>query len=219
MSGVTKSYDAQAQAYDDFIRKLVPDYSLFHDLMVKFLPKPTTVLDIGCGTGNTSMSLMENNPSLHLTCLDTSSKMLEIAKEKLGDQHHFIEASIEDYETADTFDAVLSVMVMHNIQMQHDRLKVYKKISRILNGGGVYLTVDIFKGENSRLHNTYMDLWREFMLGGLPENEVDEKWLKLHKEKDKPLKLTEQIQLLKEAGFSTVDVVHKRLQFAMIIAQ
>lgn len=81
------------------------------------------------------------------------------------------------------------------------------------------MTVDIFKGAPPRLQKMYMHQWREFMLQNLPENDVDGKWLALHEQKDKPLTLTDQMRLLKEACFSSVDVVHKRLQFALIIAQ
>ncbi len=219
MAEVTKSYNEQAQAYDDFIRKLVPDYEVFHELLPKYLGQVTTAFDVGCGTGNTSLRLLESNPNLKLTCLDTSPQMLEVTKCKLGDRHIFTESSIENYEPAGDFEAVVSVMVMHNIQDKSDRLKTYKKIADYLTDGGTYLTVDIFRGETEQLQDIYMAQWRDFMLNNLPESEVDGKWLKLHKEKDKPLKLSEQIRLLKEAGFSTVDVVHKRLQFAMLFAQ
>lgn len=218
MKDISASYNEQAQAYDDFIRKLIPDYAVFHDLIVTFLPHAKKILDIGCGTGNTSQRLLNDNPKLNLMCLDTSPQMLEIAKSKLGDQHEFIESSIENFESTDQFDAVVSVMVIHNIQKQAERRNAYQKIYSALNDGGSYLTVDIVKGETSQLQDIYMSQWREFMLSSLPESEVDGKWLKLHKEKDKPLKLSEQMSLLKEAGFATVDVVHKRLQFAMMIA-
>ena len=219
MTEIAKSYNDQAQAYDDFIRKLVPDYEVFHELLTKHLGQVASVFDVGCGTGNTSLRLLENNPDIRLTCLDTSAQMLESAKSKLGDQHVFTESPIENYEPSDNFDAVVSVMVMHNIQTISDRLKTYLKIAGDLPSGGTYLTVNIFQGETDQLQKVYMAQWRDFMLKNLPENEVDGKWIKLHKEKDKPLKLLEQIRLLQEAGFSTVDVVHKRLQFAMLIAQ
>lgn len=219
MTEIAKSYDDQAQAYDDFIRKLVPDYEVFHELMGKFLGQVSTVFDVGCGTGNSSLRLLEINPELKLTCLDTSSQMLAIAKSKLGEKHFFTESPIEAYVPADNFDAVISVMVMHNIQETSDRLKTYQKISEALKNEGTYLTVDIFQGETDQLQNIYMAQWRDFMLKKLPESEVDGKWLKLHKVKDKPLRLSEQRHLLKEAGFSTVEVVHKRLQFAMLVAQ
>lgn len=218
MADVSMSYDEQAKAYDDFIRKLVPDYAEFHELLAIFFPKAKTVLDVGCGTGNTSLTLLKNNPELQLTCLDTSSQMLKIAKSKIGDRHNFVEATVEQYEPPERFDAVVSVMVMHNIQERDERLKAYQKIANTLEDGGCYLSVDIFKGETSQMQNAYMSQWRQFMLEQLPASEVDGKWLKLHREKDTPLTLSEQMELLQAAGFSTIEVVHKRLQFAMLIA-
>lgn len=219
MTEVAKSYNEQAQAYDDFIRKLVPDYDVFHELLTTFLGQTVTVLDVGCGTGNSSLCLLLSKPDIKLTCLDSSVQMLEIARDKLGDKHDFTEALIENYDPADKFDAVVSVMVMHNVQKRSERLKTYQKIASTLRSGGTYLTVDIFRGESEELQNVYMTQWRDFMLRNLPADEVDGKWLKLHREKDKPLKLSEQIQFLKEAGFGLVDVVHKRMQFALMVAQ
>ncbi len=219
MTEITKSYNEQAQDYDNFIRKLVPDYEVFHDVLVSFLNKPSTVLDIGCGTGNSSACLKNNNPNVKLTCLDTSPQMLNIAMSKLGSQHIFYESSIENFEIDQQFDAVVSIMVMHNIQKISERLKSYQKIANALRSGGSYLSVDIFLGENDKLQSVYMIQWRDFMLKNISKNEVDGKWLKLHKEKDKPIKLSEHMRLLGKAGFTTIDVLHKRFQFAMTIAQ
>ncbi|WP_321394255.1 methyltransferase [uncultured Desulfuromusa sp.] len=219
MTNVTKSYDRQAENYDEFIKKLVPDYEVFQNLLPNFIGAAAKVLDIGCGTGNTALKLRQQNPSLQLTCLDTSPQMLEIARNKLGNQHNYVETSIEKFDPQEQFDAITSVMVMHNIQTTADRLGAYRKIYGALKPGGQYLSVDIFKGESDRLQDVYMMLWRQFMLQSLPESEIDEKWLPLHREKDKPLKLFDQIEILNKTGFKTVDIAHKRFQFAMLIAQ
>ena len=46
---------------------------------VKFKKK---ALDIACGTGDVSLELIKNNPSLDLTCLDPNVEMIEICKQK-----------------------------------------------------------------------------------------------------------------------------------------
>jgi hypothetical protein len=56
------------------------------------------------------------------------------------------------------------------------------------------------------------------MLESLPEEEVDGKWLPLPKEKDKPIKLIDQIAMLNEVGIHAVDIVHKRINFVLTLA-
>lgn len=72
--------------------------------------------------------------------------------------------------------------------------------------------------EIQRSDHMFFHMWREFLLEGVSEEEVDNKWLALHKEKDKPLRLSNQISMLHDVGFKYVDLVHKRLGFALMLA-
>ncbi|MCW8858824.1 MAG: methyltransferase [Deltaproteobacteria bacterium] len=76
MTEIVKSYNEQAKAYDDFTKKLVPDYEVFHDLLLDFLVQVTNLVDIGCGTGNISLRLLDSNPALQLTAAESHHKRL-----------------------------------------------------------------------------------------------------------------------------------------------
>ncbi|WP_320144128.1 methyltransferase domain-containing protein [uncultured Cohaesibacter sp.] len=218
MTDVSNSYNEQAAMYDSVIEKLVPDYEVFNTLISEVIGCPETILDVGCGTGNTLLRLLERHPSARLTGLDTSSAMIEAARIKLEGRVDLHNISVEEFQTEHSFDVITSVMVMHNLKSLDARRLAYGLFHNALANGGVYATVDIFKGECERSEKLFSQMWREFLLEDFSEEEVDNKWLALHKAKDMPLRLSDQIALLKEVGFSNVDVVHKRLGFGLILA-
>ena len=142
--------------------------------------------------------------------------MLEIAKTKITAE--FIKSNIEDFTTTKKYDAITSIMVMHNVQTIEERFKAYKMIYETLNNGGIYITADILYGENDITQDIYMKMWREYMLGSLPPEEVDGKWLLLHKEKDKPIRVSKQMAMLYDAGFHSIDIINKNINFALMAA-
>jgi malonyl-CoA O-methyltransferase len=66
------------------------------------------ILDIGCGTGNYTSLLRERFPDSHITALDVSPEMLEVAAQKLGDGIDFVAADGETSRTPQTFDLITS---------------------------------------------------------------------------------------------------------------
>jgi len=216
MTKVNDEYDSQASSYDNFIRKLVPGYDFFISVTPLLMNNPTSVLDLGCGTGNSSAGIKNLYADAKLTCVDTSQEMLKIAESRI--EGNFIQSNIEDFQPKQKFDAVISTMVMHNVQAIEKRQSVYKMISDSLNPGGVYVTSDIIVGENDITYSLYIKMWRNFMLNNLTEEEVDGKWLPLHKEKDKPLTLSKQIEMISRAGFKSIEIINKNINFVMIAA-
>ncbi|MCX5715070.1 MAG: malonyl-ACP O-methyltransferase BioC [Candidatus Omnitrophica bacterium] len=67
------------------------------------------ILEIGCGTGNFTRLLRNKYKNSDIHALDISEKMIEVAKEKLGDER--IEFLVEDGESvvlSDKFDLITS---------------------------------------------------------------------------------------------------------------
>jgi len=207
-------YDSQASDYDGFIRKLVPGYDFFMTITPVLVGSPKTVLDIGCGTGNTAAAITKIHKDAEITCVEPSTEMLSIAKSRLDAE--YIQSSIESFQPDITYDAITSTLVMHNIQTREEKQSVYNTIYKSLNSPGVYITADIINGENDITQNLYMTMWRSFMLNNLSQEEVDGKWLPLHKEKDKPLKISEQMVMLYDAGFRSIDIINKNINYVMM---
>lgn len=216
MTDINGSYDSQAADYDGFIRKLVPGYDFFQTITPVLAGNPKTVLDIGCGTGNIAAAIRKLHNSADITCVDPSEEMLSIAKTKVNAE--FIQSKAEDFKFDSTYDCITSIMALHNIQTREEREAVYKNIYNSLNSPGVYITADMVKGENETTDSLYMHMWRQYMLANIPAEEVDNKWIPLHKEKDVTYKVSEQMVMLYDAGFRSIDIINKNINFVIMAA-
>ena len=63
------------------------------------LDEVSTIVDLGCGPGNSTALLKHRWPSAHITGVDNSPAMLEEARRALPDCH-FVEADIRQYKRA-----------------------------------------------------------------------------------------------------------------------
>jgi len=216
MSDINNIYDEQASEYDSVIRKMVPGYEFFMTITPVLLGRPGKVLDIGSGTGGTALSVKKVHPQAEVTCIEPSEGMRNILQTNIDAKIYH--SRIEDFIPEEKYDAVTATLVMQNVQTVEEKKEVYKKIYDSMNDNGVFVTCDIIEGENNATQALYMTMWRQFMLNTLTEDEVDGKWIPMHKEKDAPLKLTEQFTMLAGAGFRSIDIINKNLNFVMMAA-
>jgi trans-aconitate 2-methyltransferase len=93
-----------------------------------------TVLDAGCGTGALTERLIERLPNGKVIGLDASPKMIEFARERLGDRAELIQADLASFVLGDrTVDAVFSTATFHWVD-DHDNL--FRRLRHATVGGG-----------------------------------------------------------------------------------
>ena len=90
--------------------------------------KPNLVLDMGCGTGNASLELVQDVRQMVLC--DPSSEMLTIARNKFKAPFlpQFIQGMADEIRIPDRFDLILSVLDVPNY-LEQDELKAYLRNS------------------------------------------------------------------------------------------
>lgn len=82
-----------------------PSIDLVHRIVLDFAPE--SILDVGCGPGNSSQILIQRWPNSRLTGLDSSTNMIEKAKQTYPDQT-WILADAATYESENKYDVVFS---------------------------------------------------------------------------------------------------------------
>ena len=221
MESVKTHFETEAQVFDETIRRLIPNYEHMIEALVTALPfSPEAsfqVVDLGCGTGTVSQRVKDLFPNAHITCIDMSENMLEMAKAKLGTESNtkFIQANLADYRFEYKFDAALSSLALHHLVNDRDKIQFYSKIFQNLKQNGVFYNADIVLSTIPQLQDKYMKEWHHFMLQGISREEVAEKWITKHLEEDYPAPLMHQLDWLLEIGFADVDVLWKCYGFSV----
>jgi len=221
MDAVKKHFEDEAKEFDKIIFRLIPYYSEMVAGMVSAIPfarsSVINVIDLGCGTGTISKQIKENFPQARITCLDLTENMIEMSKLKLADYSdmRYQTGDFKNYEFDDTYDVVVSSLALHHLVTDEDKISFYGKIYESLRPNGVFFNADIILGSSKHLQNIYMEKWKSFMKKCVSEEEIEGRWLPQYREEDRPAKLLDQIDWLKDLGFSEVDIIWKYYNFAI----
>jgi ubiquinone/menaquinone biosynthesis C-methylase UbiE len=116
-----------------------------------------TALDIGCGDGLTSESILRAAPTLTVTAIDPEPKMITQA---LVNLREFIQAGRCQVVQTDalsylrgvqngTFDVVASALTLHNLQAGH-RYEVLRHIWPALKPGGLFVNADKYAPQDDQ---------------------------------------------------------------------
>ena len=138
---------ADARFWDRIARKYAADpikdmegYARTLDRARHYLRATDTVLELGCGTGTTALTLAAH--VAHLVATDVSGEMIAIAREKAAAQAcanaEFTVATPERAPWPDSsFDAVLAFNLWHLVA---DRTSAFAHIHRVLKPGGLFVS-------------------------------------------------------------------------------
>lgn len=178
-------------------------------------PREPRVLDIGCGAGNFSLKFRELRPRARFTLVDLSRPMLDRARERLG-------SSVEEVRQGDMrtlefgesrFDVVLAAAVLHHLRTPREWRRLFGSVHRWLRPGGGFWIFDLVDHELRGVRALMRARYRAY-LEGLGGAAYRDRVLAAIEREDTPAPLTFQLDLLREAGFARVDVLHKNACFA-----
>lgn len=171
-----------------------------------------TLLDIGCGTGLELKSMYRRFPDLRITGIDLSESMLDKLRESYGDKNiELINADYFQYPFAENkFDAAMSFETLHHFKYDKKQ-QIYKKLYETIKLGGYYIECDyIACGEEEE------SLCLEEYEYRRKQNNIPEDMF-IHI--DIPLTLEHQCELMKNAGFKSVQVLYQNCGTVIIKAE
>jgi tRNA (cmo5U34)-methyltransferase len=181
-------------------------------------PKARHVLDVGCGAGNYTLKLLQHLPNLQVTLIDLSQPMLDRATERISQATaapiDAIQGDIRDIELpAEGFDIILAASVLHHFRTDAEWQAVFAKFIRSLRPGGSLWVFDLIDSAVPAVRQAMWERYGEFLTRLKDEAYRDEVLAYIEKE-DTPRSLPFQLDLLRQVGFSQVDVLHKNGPFA-----
>ncbi len=106
------------------------------------VPRPGSILDVGCGTGRLLRTTSERFPEARLEGVDAAPQMIVVATRLAGggSRIHFQQATAEALPFEDgRFDLVCSTMTFHHWA---DQKKGVSEMARVLAPGGRWLLAD-----------------------------------------------------------------------------
>lgn len=136
-------YKGFARVYDTLMADV--DYrawvNYYEDIFARFGLSPRLMLELGCGTGNVTLSLAEKG--YEMIALDNSVEMLSVARGKAlssGLDILFLHQDMAEFELYGTVDAVVSALDCVNYIISYERvLKMLTLVRNYLNPGGIFI--------------------------------------------------------------------------------
>lgn len=217
-----------AEVFDDMLARSVPFYDEVQCMMLElarsFASDETLIYDLGCSTGTTMLMLARSIKceKLKLVGIDYSEAMLQKAREKLTGLQSPAQIDLRqgdlntplEFEPANVF--IMNLTLQFVRPLYRDRLM--ENIYASTKPGGCLLMFEKVLGEDSLLNRMYIDLYYDFKRRkGYSEMEVSKKREALENVLI-PYRISENVELLKRHGFSSVDTFFRWYNFTGFLA-
>jgi tRNA (cmo5U34)-methyltransferase len=223
---------ADTADFDSGIRALVPHYDEMLHALVQAVPADSLqILELGCGTGELTVKILQHCPSAQVYAVDYSSRMLQFARHKiehlgLVGRVSWIEADFGNWAESGLFagvesplDACISSLAIHHLRDEL-KFKLFERIHDRLHQDGCFWNADPVLPEAEALAAVY----EEARNGWIREQPIalEEIRAKMnrgtthgHSSHDHLATLSMHLDFLSKAQFRTVDILWKYYGFAV----
>lgn len=194
-----------ARDYDAAIRTYIGGYDEMIAEVVSLVSGD--VIDLGAGTGALAAAVL-TKPGTRVTLVDIDPAMLEVARERVGPDARYVQASFGEGLSA--CDAVVASLALHHVADLDAKRELYRRIHAVLRPGGVLAIADITIHDDGPAHMRMMNTWAAAMAEhGIARAEADALFAKWARE-DRYYSLAQELTLLREAGFAAPECFWKR---------
>jgi tRNA (cmo5U34)-methyltransferase len=191
---------------EEYLGREIPHRHTAEAMLLEALPERVErFVDIGTGDGRLAALVCNRHPRARGVGIDSSMPMLERAAERFGDRVA-VELIAHDLGRPmaldGPFDAVVSGLAIHHLGDQRKR-SLFAEIYALLTSGGVFVNLEIVASSSQAEHERFR---RAIAL------ERDDP-------SDRLASLCDQLQWLRDCGFTEVDCHFKWLELALIVAR
>ena len=217
-----------ANVFDDMVTRSVPFYiemqRMIGELAADHYQDNSNVYDLGCSTGTTMIVMNDTIPEhIRFVGIDDSGAMLEKCRSKLEEagfnRPYELEVSDLNGEIEITNASIVVLCLTLQFVRPIYRERLVKKIYDGLLPGGVLIIVEKILAEDSTWNRDFIKYYYNLKRRNhYSEMEIAQKREALENVLI-PYKLSENITMLREAGFSNYEIFFKWYNFAGFIAK
>ncbi len=212
MERMSDFFAARVEGYDEHMLTEVEGCREGYIKMAQMIPENCRkLLDLGCGTGLELDEIFKRLPDISVTGIDLTQSMLDQLMKKHPDKDiKLICGSYFDEDLGnEEYDCAVSFQTMHHFSHELKET-LYRRIRNALKDGGLYIECD-YMVENQADEDYYFSECRRIRKElNLPENEF------YHY--DTPCTISNQIAILKKAGFSSAEMIFRIENTTIILA-
>lgn len=183
----------------------------------RIVPNATHLLDIGCGAGNYTLMMLSKIPTLTCTLVDLSAPMLAKAVERVSKATNStveqVQGDIREVKLKkNSFDIILAGAVLHHLREDQDWETTFMKLYQLLKPGGCLMISDLITQDTDLLNAYTWERYGEY-LEGIGGKAYRQKVFEYVAKEDSPRSMNYQLDLMKQTGFSRVEILHKNMCF------
>lgn len=183
----------------------------------RIVSNAAAILDIGCGAGNYTLKMLSKLPHLNCTLVDLSLPMLDKAFERVSavtnGRVEVKQGDIRDVNLPENhFDIILAGAVLHHLRDDEDWETTFTKLFNLLKPGGCLMISDLITQDTELLNEYTWKIYGDY-LEGIGGAAYRQKVLDYIEKEDSPRSMNYQLDLMKKAGFSKVEILHKNMCF------
>jgi len=227
-------YDRHARDYDHYQSAVVPGYQEMLDLVAgacqRYLSQEAKLIDLGCGTGNASLAVLQKMPSARIYLIDGSERMVKVAEEKISRAHPqaLLGCKVADLAGSDWnegikveglvgegYDAIITTLVLEHLPF--DRYKAaIAKCYNLLRPGGWLLAAEGYAEAGSDMQEWFFLEMEERRKAVDPKLSDFVARLRDEKETHYYASKAEKEEWWRQAGFVQVNVLWQYLCIALM---
>ena len=220
------AYDApeRVASYDDDMQIMHPNRTKMVQVALDVLPfsqqRPLNALDLGVGTGFFAERFLCRYPKASLWAVDGAAAMVDLAAARLGplaDRARFLVGDFRDLSRllpeGEVSDVVFSSFALHHLDRK-EKEALIRQVRNRLRTGGWFLNADILAADTPEIEQRIQELRVQ---GILERARGDARFADAEKTRsflerlegadgDRPLTLSEDLQILRDADLRGVSV-------------
>ena len=216
--GATAHLGIKFGEYDSTIASLIPHYKALIAAAAAAVdaaaPESPAVVDLGTGSGALAAQILKVRPKARLIGVDADASMLAVARRRLAGRIDTIEDNFERVRIP-RCDVVSASFSLHHIDTGHKKGALYKRCFNSLRDGGMFVSADCFLASSTKLRQRNRQAWLDHLQKKYTAKKA-EQFLRTWAKEDVYFSLDRELELLKEAGFST-EVTWRQDSFAVLV--